>query len=312
VRDRSDRQIADLARSLEIDIAVDLKGFTEDSRVAIFAHRAAPIQINYIGYPGTMWTDFIDYIIADNVVIPESHQADYSEKIAYLPHSYQPNDSKRQIVSTQYTRADCSLPERGVVFCCFNNNYKITPGLFDCWMRILKQAPDSVLWLLADNGAAAENLRKEAAKRDVDPARLIFATRMPLAEHLARHRLADLFLDTLPYNAHTTASDALWAGVPVLTEIGETFAGRVAASLLTAIGLPELITKSRAEYEALAVELATSPEKISAIKIKLASNRLTTPLFDTENYTRRLESAYQTMYERYQADLPPASFDVAP
>jgi predicted O-linked N-acetylglucosamine transferase (SPINDLY family) len=250
VRDRSDRQIADLARSLEIDIAIDLKGFTGDNRVEIFAHRAAPIQVNYLGYPGTMAAKFIDYIIADKVLIPESHKSEYSEKVVYLLDSYQPNDASREIAVNQYKRASCSLPEQGFVFCCFNNSYKITPDVFDCWMRVLKQAPDSVLWLFAKNRAAVENLRREAQIRAVDPARLIFATYLPWPEHLARHRLADLFLDTLPYNAHTTASDALWAGLPVLTQIGETFAGRVAASLLTAIGLPELITSSQAEYEA--------------------------------------------------------------
>jgi predicted O-linked N-acetylglucosamine transferase (SPINDLY family) len=312
VRNRADQQVADLARTLEIDIAVDLKGHTQDHRVGIFARRIAPIQINYLGYPGTMGADFIDYIVADKVLIPEPRQAEYSEKIVYLPHSYQPNDTKRKIAITRYARVDCSLPEGQFVFCCFNNNYKITPDVFDCWMRILKRVPDSVFWLLADNRIAPENLRKEAQKRGVDPARLIFAARMPLAEHLARHRLADLFLDTLPYNAHTTASDALWAGLPVLTEIGETFAGRVAASLLTAIGLPELIAKSQAEYEALAVELATNSEKLSAIKDKLANNRSTTPLFDIERYTRDLEAAYEAMYERYQADLPPDTIYVEP
>ncbi len=313
VRDRSDRQIVDLARSLQIDIAVDLNGFTQEGRIGIFADRAAPIQINYLAYSATMGANFIDYIIADKAVIPEGRQKDYSEKIVYLPGSFMPSDSKRQIAHTQYTRADCSLPESGFVFCCFNNNYKLTPVLFDCWMRILRRVPESVLWLRDDNSAAAENLRKEARKRDVDPARLIFAARMPSAdEHLARHRLAGLFLDTLPYNAHTTANDALWAGLPVLTQIGETFAGRVAASLLTAIGLPELITSSQAEYEALAVELATSPEKLSAIKDKLAENRLTTPLFDTERYTRNLEAAYHAMVERHHADLPPDHIYVEP
>jgi predicted O-linked N-acetylglucosamine transferase (SPINDLY family) len=259
-----------------------------------------------------MGAEFIDYIVADRLVAPESQQGDYVEKIAYLPNSYQPNDGTRPIAATPYTRANCSLPERGFVYCCFNNNYKIAPDVFDGWMRILKQTPGAVLWLLADNDVAVENLRKEARMRAVDPDRLIFAARMPTAEHLARHRLADLFLDTLPYNAHTTASDALWAGLPVLTRIGETFAGRVAASLLIAVGLPELITKSRAEYEALAVELATNPGKLAGIKLKLAQNRLTTPLFDAGRYTRNLEAAYQAMYERYHAGLPPDHIYVEP
>ena len=317
VRNKSEQQIVDLAIDLEIDIAVDLNGFTQGHRTEIFARRAAPIQVNYLGYPGTMGADFIDYLIADKIVIPESHKCDFTESKVYLPSTYFPTgyntiDRGRHVGDEQRARDNCSLPESVFVFCCFNNIYKITPDVFDCWMRILKRVPNSILWLFANNRIAPENLRKEARKRGVDPARLIFAERMPLAEHLTRHRLADLFLDTLPYNAHTTASDALWVGLPVLTEIGETFAGRVAASLLTAIGLPELIAKSQAEYEALAVELATNPEKLSAIKDKLANNRSTTPLFDTERYTRNLEAAYEVMYERYQADLPPDTIYVEP
>ena len=305
VRNMSDRDVALLARSLEIDIGVDLKGFTEDARTNIFAMRAAPIQVNYLGYPGTMGADYIDYLIADPMLIPASHQSHYTEKIVYLPNSYQPNDRKRQISDKAFTRSELGLPQQGFVFCCFNNNYKITPDVFDSWMRILAHVEGSVLWLLEDNEIAARNLKKEASVRGIDPDRLVFAPRMALADHLARHRMADLFLDTLPYNAHTTASDALWAGLPVLTQIGETFAGRVAASLLNAVHLPELVTTTRDDYEALAIELATNPAKLASIKQKLADNRLTTPLFDTELFTKHIEAAYTTMYERYQADLPP-------
>ncbi|MGH6818734.1 MAG: tetratricopeptide repeat protein, partial [Methylovirgula sp.] len=236
----------------------------------------------------------------------------YAEKVAYLPQCYQANSYRDECSPSAktFTRAEAGLPEAGFVFCCFNNNYKITPEVFDLWMRILRQSEGSVLWLLEDNPVAAANLRKGAATREVDPVRLIFAPRLPLPEHLARHRLAGLFLDTLPYNAHTTASDALWMEVPVLTRLGETFAGRVAASLLNAVELPELVTTSPDEYAALAVELAASPTKLSAIKEKLAHNRLTTPLFNTGRVTRYLEAAYKAMYERYQNDLPPDHFFV--
>ena len=305
VRTQSDKKIALLSRELEIDIAVDLKGFSQDSRPGIFALRAAPIQVNYLGYPGTMGAEYIDYLIADRTLIPESSRPYYSEKIGYLPDCYQVNDAKRSIADKVFTRKELGLPETGFIFCCFNNNYKITPATFDGWMRILNKIEGSVLWLLEDNVTAVHNLRKEATKRGVDADRLIFAKRMPLPEHLARHRLADLFLDTLPCNAHTTASDALWAGLPVLTCMGESFAGRVAASLLNAIHLPELITATQDEYEALAIELAISPEKLRLIRKKLDQNRLTTPLFNTQLFTQHIEEAYRMMYERYQADLPP-------
>ena len=233
----------------------------------------------------------MDYIIADEQVIPGAHKVFYTEKVIYLPNCYQANDRKKEIGTHIYSRAECGLPERDIVFCCFNNSYKILPDIFNIWLRILKQVEGSVLWLLEDNATAATNLRKEAEARDVNAERLIFAQRMPLPEHLARHRCADLFIDTLPYNAHTTASDALWAGLPVLTCLGETFAGRVAASLLHAIYLPELRTTTLEDYERLAVELATNPEKLAKIKRKLADNRLTTPLFDTSfspNISKRL------------------------
>ncbi len=305
VSELSAQRIAELSREREIDIAIDLKGFTEDNRFEIFAHRAAPIQVNYIGYPGSMGADCMDYVIADKMLIPPSHQDDYAEKVIYLPDSYQPNDSHRRIAERVFTRAECGLPERGFVFCCFNNNYKFTPDVFDSWMRILQGVPSSVLWLFVDNGAASDNLRAQAARRGVAPERLVFAAKTDLADHLARHRLADLFLDTLPYNAHTTASDALWAGLPVLTRVGETFAGRVAASLLNAVGLPELMTTSQADYEALAIALAHDPDRLSAIKQKLARNRVSSPLFDAARYARHLERAYEAVHERHHAGLPP-------
>ena len=301
----SDDQIANLIRSMEVDILVDLMGFTGDSRTSICARRSAPIQVNYLGYPGTMGAQYIDYIIADRIVISENQHEFYSEKIVFLPNSYQPNDRERHIADRIFTRAEVGLPQEGFVFCCFNNNYKILPDIFDIWMRILKQVVGSVLWILEDNATASTNLRKEAVARGVSAERLIFAKRVPPSDHLARHRLADLFLDTLPYNAHTTASDALWAGLPVLTCLGETFAGRVAASLLNAIRLPELITTTLEDYERLAIELATNPEKLARIKRTLADNRLTTPLFDTKLFTRHIEAAYSAMYERHKVGLAP-------
>ena len=305
VRDKSDQEVAQLSRLLGIDIAVDLKGYTQDNRMGIFSYRAAPMQVSYLGYPGTVGAPYMDYLIADRTLVPEQSQVHYSEKIVYLPGSYQVNDRQRRISEHIFTKAEVGLPEQGFVFCCFNNNYKITPVMLDSWVRILNAVPGSVLWLFEDNVTASTNLRKEAAQRGLDPNRLVFATQMILSEHLARHRLADLFLDTLPYNAHTTASDALWAGLPVLTQAGESFAARVAASLLNAIGLPELIVEKQAEYESLAIKLALNPIKLNALKEKLQQNRLTTPLFDTGLYTRNLEAAYSAMYERYQSDMPP-------
>ena len=305
VRSRSDKDVALLARSLEIDIAIDLGGFTANNRAGIFAVRAAPLQVNYLGHPGTMGAEYIDYLIADRTLIPESDKRCYSEKIVYLPNTYQVNDSKRHIADKAFTRMEVGLPQKGFVFCCFNNNYKITPEVFDGWMRILKQVEHSVLWLLEDNITAASNLRREAITRGVPAERLIFAKRVPFSSYLARFRLADLFLDTLPYNAGATASDALWVGLPVLTRIGDTYVGRMAASLLKAIGLPELITSTPQAYETLAIELASNPEKLTAIRRKLALNRLATPLFDIQLFTQHIEAAYSTMYERYQAGLQP-------
>lgn len=304
VGDKSDRQVAEISRAMNIDIAIDLGGFTEDHRTGIFAMRAAPIQVSYIGYLGTMGAPYIDYLLADQAIIPEKCQRYYSEKIAYLP-SYQANDSKRRIAERAFTRQEAGLPNEGFVFCCFNKNYKITPETFDSWMRILKQVTDSVLFLYADNDACVANLRKEAERRGIDGNRLVFGKRLPPSDYLARYRVADLFLDTFPYNAGTTASDALWAGLPVLTCSGESFASRVAASLLNAIGLAELITYSRKDFETLAIELAAHPEKLARIKRQLEDNRLTTALFDTPLFTRNIEAAYAEMYERYQANLPP-------
>lgn len=306
----SDMEIAQLSRKLKIDIAVDLKGFTQNCRTGIFAYRAAPIQVSYLGYPGTMNADYIDYLIADKTLIPQELQQAYSEKIAYLPNSYQANDRKRVIADRVFTKAELGLPEQGFVFCSFNNNFKILPATFEGWMRILKAVEGSVLWLFEDNPAAANHLRQEAEKHGVNPSRLVFAKGMPLAEHLARHQLADLFIDAFPCNAHTTASDALWAGLPVLTLMGNSFASRVAASLLNAIRLPELITTTPQAYEALAIELASNPEKLLSLKQKLVSNRLTTPLFDTPQFTKDLEKAYVQMNEQYQADLLPENIVV--
>jgi predicted O-linked N-acetylglucosamine transferase (SPINDLY family) len=305
VQFKRDKDIASLSREMNIDIAVDLKGVTDNNKTEIFSYRAAPIQVNYIGYPGTMAAEYMDYIIADPTLIPEESQQYYSEKIVYLPKSYQVNDRERKIATTVFTKEDLGLPKDGFVFCCFNNNYKITPPIFDGWIRILKAVEGSVLWLLEDNPTAGINLRKEAQARGLDPSRLVFANRMQSSEHLARHRTADLFIDTLPCNAHTTASDALWAGLPVLTCMGKSFASRVAASLLNAIDLPELVTTTQEQYEVLAIELATNPEKLKAIKDKLEHNRLTTALFDTPRYTLHIEAAYKQMYERYQAGLSP-------
>jgi protein O-GlcNAc transferase len=301
----SDLEAAELINANEIDILVNLNGYFGDGRQGVFSYRPSPIQVNYLGFPGTIGAGYIDYLIADARVIPEGSRQYYSEKIAYLPNSYQANDRKRVIADQQFSREELGLPQTGFVFCCFNNTYKITPATFDGWMRILRSVEGSVLWLLGDDPTAAGNLRKEAEARGVSAERLIFSQRMPLPEHLARHRTADLFLDTLPYNAHTTASDALWAGLPVLTCAGQTFAGRVAASLLRAIGLPELITSTQEAYEALAIELATNPEVLGHIKHKLAANSLTTPLFDSKLFAGHIEDAYTQMYERYQADLPP-------
>jgi predicted O-linked N-acetylglucosamine transferase (SPINDLY family) len=299
VVNKSDREVAAMSRELGVDIAIDLKGFTQNSRTGIFAERCAPIQVSYLGYPGTMGAPYFDYIVADKTVIPPESQQHFSEKIVYLPHSYQVNDSKRKISDKVFTRTELGLPESGFVFCCFNNNYKIVPATFDGWMHLLRTVDGSVLWLLEDNPTAAKNLRKEAELRGVNPSRLVFAKRMTLEDHLARQRVADLFLDTSPCNAHTTASDALWAGLPVLTLMGKSFTARVAASLLNAMDLPELITQTQAQYEAIAIELANEPAKLAEIKQKLHSNLKTSPLFNGELFARHIEAAYAEMHKRY-------------
>ena len=312
VSSSSDEQIARHIRELEIDIVIDRSGLTTHSRPRIFAARPAPIAVNYLGYPGSTGAPYIDYIIADRIVIPEHEQVHYSEKVVYMPHSYQVNDNKRLIAERLFERDALGLPSNGFVFCCFNRNYKITPVVFDCWMRILKRVEGGVLWLIGDpSSEIADNLRREASARGVDPKRLVFARYEPLADHLARHRAADLFLDTLPYNAHTTASDALWSGLPVLTCAGTTFAGRVGASLLHAIGLPELVTTSLDSYEQLAVHLATHPDELARIRKKLADNRLGAPLFDTAGFTRHIEAAYTAMYERHRMGLGPGSIAIS-
>jgi predicted O-linked N-acetylglucosamine transferase (SPINDLY family) len=312
VRGESNLAVANRMCELEIDIAVDLLGHTRDSRPQILAHRPAPIQVNYLGYPGTMGAPFIDYVIADPVVLPFDQQPFYTEKIVHLPECYQVNDAKRTIAAHTPSRADAGLPDQGFVFCCFNNNFKINPPVFDIWMRLLRSVDASVLWLLGDNAPAERNLRNEAAARGVDPARLVFAERLPLDQHLARHRLADLFLDTLPYNAHTTASDSLWAGLPVLTCQGHAFAGRVAASLLNAVGLPDLITDDPQTYQALALRLATDATLLCNLRDRLSRNRLTHPLFGTDRSRRHIEAAYATMMEHWRNGETPRSFSVAP
>jgi protein O-GlcNAc transferase len=281
----------------QIDILVDLKGYTQGCRTEIVALRPAPIQVNYLGYPGTMGAPFIDYLLTDAFLTPPESQPFFDETFVYLPDCYQPNDRQRPVAAETPSREEVGLPAEGFVFCCFNNAYKLTPEVFTIWMRLLQQVPGSVLWLLEANPWMVENLRGEAARREVDPTRLVFAPRLPLPQHLARHRLADLFLDTVPVNAHTTASDALWMGLPVLTCAGETFASRVAGSLLTALGLPQLITTSLEGYEELALQLAQHPSELAALREQLRLNRDTAPLFDTPRFTQNLEAAYRQMWE---------------
>jgi len=310
LRPMSHKDAARRIKSDEIDILIDLNGYAQKPRTMILAFHPAPIQVNYLGYPGTMGVDFIDYIIADPICIPPAHEPFYSEKVVRLPDSYQPNDTLRRISPDTPSRTECGLPEHGFVFCCFNNSYKITPELFGIWMRLLRAVPGSVLWILAYNAETRANLLKEAEARGVPASRLIFAPFLPLPDHLARHRLADLFLDTLPYNAHTTASDALWAGLPVLTCIGEAFAGRVAASLLNAVGARELICSTLAEYESKALALATDPKELSKLRDKIRRNKDTAPLFDIERFTRNMESAYLRMWDIHCAGQNPRPFDV--
>jgi len=300
----SDKDIALLARSFEIDIAVDLGGYTSDSRIGIFAMSAAPIQISYIGYLGTMGANYYDYLVADLIMIPKENQKYYSEKIVYLP-NFQVNDSKESLPEMTFTRQDIGLPEEGFVFCCFNNTYKITPTTFDSWAQILKSVKGSVFLIFADSQSTKDNLTKEIIFRGVDPKRLIFADSLPRSEYLARYRVADLFLDTLPYNAGTTASDALRMGLPVLTLKGNSYPSRMASSIIHSVNMPELITSSQEDYESLAIELAIDLEKLKIIKDKLLSNLSTAPLYDTPLFTKSLESAFSKMYDSYQKGLDP-------
>ncbi len=292
VRGKSDAEVARMLRMREIDIAVDLNGHTAEARPGIFAWRPAPAQVNYLVYPGTTGADFMDVILVDRIALPSDQQPYIREKIVHLPDSYQANDATRAVLPPP-SRNEAGLPDSGFVFCCFNNSWKITSAMFDIWMRLLTQVDGSLLWLL--DGPHADNLRAEAKARGVDPARLIFAPKLPPEQHLARQQLADLFLDTLPYNAHTTCSDALWAGLPVVTCYGKAFPGRVASSLLKAIDLPELVTASPQLYEALALELAQNPALLKATREKLARNRTTTPLFDSERFRKNIEAAYEAM-----------------
>lgn len=311
VAGKTDREVAQLMRALEIDIAVDLKGHTTDTRLGIFAWRPAPIQVSYLGYPGTTAAPYFDYVLADRHVIPEDSRRDYTEKVVYLPHCYQVNDSRREIAEGPCSRADAGLPRDGFVFSSFNNSYKITPAIFDIWMRLLKGVPGSVLWLLGTSAVQQDNIRAEAARRGVAGERIVFAARLKPAEHLRRLGLSDLYLDNVPYNAHTSASDALWAGVPVLTCQGIAFAGRVAASLLHAVGLPELVCDTPQQYEAMALELALSPARLAELKSRLAANRTVFPLFDTARFTRNLERAFETMVALHARGAAPEAFAVS-
>jgi protein O-GlcNAc transferase len=306
----SDQQLAARIREMEIDILVDRNGFTTGARPGILARRPAPIQVNYLAYPGSMAAPYIDYLIADEVVIPRYALAAHAEKVVYLPDSYLVNDATRAVADATPTRAEAGLPGNGFVFCCFNNPFKITPQAFDIWMRLLRQVDGSVLWLIEGNATARRNLQREASARGVNPDRVVFAPRLPNAAHLARHRLVQLFLDTLPCNAHTTASDALWMGVPVVTCLGTTFAGRVAASLLHAVGLPELVTRSPEEYEALAMRLANDAEALARLQRRLALQRERSTLFDTDATRRAIEAAFSAMWARHLRGERPASFAV--
>ncbi len=310
IRDQSHREAAHAIHADEVDILIDLKGYTHHARPAISCYRPAPVQVSYLGYPATMGADFIDYIMVDPVVVPESQQAFFRERLVHLPVSYQANDRKREAASTRSSRQHWGLPSEGLVLCSFNNSYKISPVVFDIWMGLLRSVPGSVLWLLAANGSVEGNLRSEAGKRGVASDRLVFAPMVPSAQHLERHRHADLFLDTLPCNAHTTASDALWAGLPVLTCRGNTFAGRVASSLLTAIGKPELITASLREYEQTALALARAPQRLIELRRQLERDRDASALFDLPELTGYIEAAYTRMWQTWLSGERPAAFSI--
>lgn len=304
IGNKSDKEIAIMVRDIGIDIAIDLGGLTDHNRPGVFSYRVAPIQISYIGYLGTMGASYYDYLIADKTIIPQSEQEAYTEKIMYLP-SYQANDSKRNISKKIFTREDLGLPSEGFIYCCFNNSYKITSSIFDSWVRILLAVEGSILFLYADNEEVKKNLISEIQVRGISTGRIIFADKLARDDYLARYRVADLFLDTSPYNAGTTASDALWAGLPVLTFLGRSFSARMCASILNAIGLPELVAPSQQEYEELAINIGRDPQRIAGLKKKLNENRLTESLFDTGLFTRNLELVYTKAYERVQLGLPP-------
>jgi len=308
----SDAEAAQCLADWDLDLLIDLNGAFGVHRQGVLARRPAPIQVSYLGYPGTLGAPCLDYLIADAIVLPAEHYPYYDEKIVRLPHAYQPNDTTRPVLPQGPTRDEAGLPADQFVFCCFNQSFKITPRIFQIWMSILTEVTDSVLWLLDTNPLARANLRAAAAANGVDPGRLIFAPWASHGDHLARQRCADLFLDTLPYNAHTTASDALWMGLPVLTRRGAAFAGRVASSLLTVLGLPDLVCETLEDYEASAIRFARSPDLLRQIRETLVSNRATSPLFDTAAFTRRLEAAFRQMHARHSAGLPPDHFDIAP
>jgi protein O-GlcNAc transferase len=312
VCDLSDLDAAKTLREMQIDIAVDLMGFTRSQRINIFAHRPAPLQIAYLGFPGTCGAPYIDYLLADEFVVPPESQSQYSEKIVYMPDTFQANDDRRTIAQRRLTRVELGLPEGAFVFCSFNKANKLRPQMFDIWCRLLARLPETVLWLLSESDTAQDNLIRAAAERGIGAERLIFAQRGPYQEHLARLSLADLFLDTFPFNGGTTTSDALWAGLPVLTCCGHAFASRMSGSLLRSVGLSELITHNLADYEQLATRLARTPVELALLRTRLSANRLTQPLFQTERFCRNLESAYEAMHERLQRGEPAASFRVAP
>ena len=312
VEELSDAEIAARAREDGIDIAVDLMGYTEGGRIGIFAHRAAPVQVNFLGYPGTSGASFIDYIIADPVVISPAQRDFYSERLIRLPFTYQPTDDQRPIPTGTIGRSEAGLPDKGFVFCCFNNSYKLKPAEFAIWMRLLEEVDGSALWLLASSARMEENLRTSAARAGVDRARLVFATAVPMADHLARLNLADLFVDTFHYNAHTTASDALWAGLPLVTRAGSGFAARVAASLLGAAGVGELIASSDDEYFELAQGLALDPPRLAEIRARLAANRTAMPLFDSAGFTRHIEQGFEQAYRLFLDGREPEDILVEP
>lgn len=311
VRTLSNHAIADLIRNDQIDILVDLKGHTQGSRLSVLSLRCAPIQVHFLGYPGTTGTDFIDYLLVDRVSVPPDQQPYFSERLVHLEGCYQPNDSRRARPSCNLTRNDCGLPQTGVVYCCFNNSYKITPNVFDVWMRILHEVPDSVLWLLEDCALATRNLQAEAAKRDIDTSRLVFAPRRRYSEYLARYHLADLFLDTHPVCAHTTASDALWMACPLITQLGATFVSRVSASLLHSVGLENLIVDDREAYASLAVELGHDIRRLAELRQHLEEGHAHFKLFDGGLFSRQLELAYDSMFRRWQASMPPEPISLA-